>query len=110
MEAYVKSCLVCQQDKTETKKNVGLLQSLPIPDRLFESISMGFIMGFSKVDGMQFVLVIVDRFSKYVVFLVAFNACLTDIVVGFFHKHYIKYFCMLKDIVSDLDACFTGRF
>jgi hypothetical protein len=34
IEAYVKTCLVCQQDKTEQQAPAGLLQPLPIPERL----------------------------------------------------------------------------
>ncbi|KAG6522526.1 hypothetical protein ZIOFF_019666 [Zingiber officinale] len=33
VKAYVKTCLVCQQDKTERKKEAGLLQPLPIPEK-----------------------------------------------------------------------------
>ena len=33
VQAYVKSCLVCQLDKTEKKKMAGLLQPLPIPEK-----------------------------------------------------------------------------
>ncbi|KAH0751965.1 hypothetical protein KY290_006553 [Solanum tuberosum] len=33
IEAYVKTCHVCQVDKTERKKEAGLLQPLPIPKR-----------------------------------------------------------------------------
>ncbi|KAL4378883.1 hypothetical protein GQ457_02G025560 [Hibiscus cannabinus] len=31
VEAYVRTCLICQQDKIEAKKPSGLLQPLPIP-------------------------------------------------------------------------------
>ena len=43
VQAYVKSCLVCQMNKTERKKATGLLQPLPIPERPWDSISMDFI-------------------------------------------------------------------
>ena len=33
VQAYVKACHVCQADKTERKKEAGLLQPLPIPER-----------------------------------------------------------------------------
>ena len=33
MQAYAKTCHVCQVDKTERKKEVGLLQPLPILER-----------------------------------------------------------------------------
>lgn len=38
--AYVKTCLVCQQDKTERKKEAGLLQPLPIQEQPWRSVSM----------------------------------------------------------------------
>ena len=37
-EAYVKTCHVCQVDKTERKKEAGLLQPLPAPERSWLSI------------------------------------------------------------------------
>ncbi|KAK4381990.1 Transposon Ty3-I Gag-Pol polyprotein [Sesamum angolense] len=71
VEAYVRTCLVCQLDKEERKKEVGSLQPLPIPEVLWQSISMDFISGFLKVNGMASVLVVVDCFSKYGIFIVA---------------------------------------
>ena len=40
IELYVKTCLVCQQDKGLTQKEVGLIQPLPIPKSPWISISM----------------------------------------------------------------------
>ena len=33
VQAYVKTCHVCQVDKIEMKKEVGFLHPLPIPER-----------------------------------------------------------------------------
>ncbi|KAK3025227.1 hypothetical protein RJ639_044575 [Escallonia herrerae] len=41
VQEYVKTCLTCQQDKVERKKKAGLLQPLPVPKRLWESV-IGF--------------------------------------------------------------------
>ncbi|CAA0808162.1 Unknown protein [Striga hermonthica] len=110
VESYVRTCLVCQQDKTEKKKEAGLLQPLPIPDKPFQSLSLDFIGGFPKVKGMASVLVIVDRFSKYRIFIAAPGACSADLAAELVFKHVVKYFGMPDDIVSDRDPCFTGRF
>ncbi|KAL0388133.1 UNVERIFIED_CONTAM: Transposon Ty3-G Gag-Pol polyprotein [Sesamum radiatum] len=48
VEAYVRTCLVCQLDKVERKKEAGLLQPLPIPEVPWQSVSMDFITGFPK--------------------------------------------------------------
>lgn len=51
VEAYVKTCLVCQQDKVEQQKVAGSLEPLPIPSRPWESISMNFIVSLPKSEG-----------------------------------------------------------
>lgn len=43
VELYVRTCLVCQQDKVDQNQPAGLLELLPIPERPWESISMDFI-------------------------------------------------------------------
>ncbi|KAL0310177.1 UNVERIFIED_CONTAM: Transposon Ty3-I Gag-Pol polyprotein [Sesamum calycinum] len=110
VEAYVRTCLVCQLDKVERKKEAGLLQSLPIPEVPWQSISMDFILGFPKVNGMASVLVVVDRFSKYGIFIVAPHACPAETTVELFFKNIAKYFGVPQDIVSDRDVRFTERF
>lgn len=80
IEMYVKTCLVCQQDKSEKRKAAGLLQPLPIPEKPWVSISVDFISGFPEVKSEQF------------------------------HKFVVKYFGLPEDTVSDRDARFTGRF
>ncbi|KAK4403123.1 RNA-directed DNA polymerase [Sesamum angolense] len=109
VEAYVMTCLVCQLDKVERKKEARLLQPLSIPEVLWQSISMDFISGFLKVNGMASVLVVVDRFSKYGIFIVVPHACPAETTVELFFKNGTKYFGVPKDIVSDRDARFTER-
>ncbi|RVW92103.1 Retrovirus-related Pol polyprotein from transposon 297 [Vitis vinifera] len=64
-------------DKTERKKATGLLQPLPIPERPWDNIFMDFITRFLKVHDFKSAFVVVDRFSKYAVFVPAPNACPT---------------------------------
>ena len=110
VQAYVKSCLVCQMDKTEMKNAAGLLQPLPIPERPWESISMDFITGFPKVHDFKSIFVVVDRLSKYVVFIPAPDACPVEEATKLFFSNVVKHFGSPRDIVSDQDARFIGRF
>ena len=75
MQAYVKSCLLCKIDKIERKKDTGLLHPLPIPERPWLYLLLDFITGLTEAQGYQFVLVVVDGFSKYVVFILATYEC-----------------------------------
>ncbi|VFQ82070.1 unnamed protein product [Cuscuta campestris] len=110
VEAYVRTCRVCQQDKVEKRKEGGLLQPLLIPERLWQSVSMDFILGFPKVNGMSTILVVVDRFSKYGVFIAAPHCCPAEKTTDLFYGNVVKYFGLPEDIVSDRDTRFTGRF
>lgn len=54
--------------------------------------------------------VVVDRFSKYVVFIPAPNACPTDKVAKLIFRNMVKYFRVPTDIIGDKDAWFIVKF
>ncbi|KAL3499013.1 hypothetical protein ACH5RR_041745 [Cinchona calisaya] len=110
VETYVRTCLICQQDKIEQSKTAGLLEPLPIPERPWESVSMDFIVGFPKSEGCQTIMVVVDRFSKYGTFIAASKDCPAEEAARLFMKHIIKYWGVPRTIVSDRDPRFTGKF
>lgn len=78
VELYVRTCLVCQQDKVEQQRPAGLCSPLPIPERPWESISLDFITSLPKSEGFGTIFVIVDRFSKYAVFVPAPKDCTAE--------------------------------
>ena len=100
----VKTCLVCQQAKTEHKHFLGFLHPFPVPEKPWISASMDFISGIPKVNGMSSIMVVVDHFSKYVVFIPTPHACPTDVAANLFYKYMVKYFGLQEDIVSDRDT------
>ena len=71
---------------------------------------MDFISGFLKVEGFRLVLVVVDRFSKYAVFIPAPSECPVEELTRIFFNNVVKHFGMLEDIVSDRDMRFTSIF
>lgn len=66
----------------KTYREASLLQSLLILDKPWVSISMNFIVRFLKVDGINTVMVVINRFTNYVVFVVTSIVCTIKIVVG----------------------------
>jgi hypothetical protein len=49
------------------------------------SVSMDFIVGFLKVDNINTIMVVVDRFTKYAVFVAAPTVCTSEVVVELFY-------------------------
>ncbi len=69
VDEYVKTCLTCQQNRTLNKKQASLLQPLPIPEGLWESVSMDFMVSLPPLKGFDAIMVVVDRFSKMAHFI-----------------------------------------
>ncbi|CAN6566578.1 unnamed protein product [Malus baccata var. baccata] len=110
VDSYVKTCLVCQQDKVEQRQPGGLLEPLPTPSRPWECLTMNFITHLPKSDGCGSIFVVVDRFTKYATFIPAHVECTAEVAARLFLKHVVKYWGVPRSIVSDRDARFTGRF
>ena len=69
VQRFVAECLVCQQNKVETIRTLGLLQPLAIPSFHWEEVSMDFIIVLLKFEGKSVIMVIFDRLTKYAPFL-----------------------------------------
>ena len=70
---------------------------------------MGFITCLPKSEGFATIVVVVDRFSKYVTFIPTPKECSAEDTTKLFFKHVVKYWGLLKSIISDCDKRFTGR-
>jgi hypothetical protein len=66
---YVRSCRTCQQTKPERIPPAGLLQPLPIPSAPWETATMDFIDGLPPSRQYNYLLVVVDKLTKYAHFI-----------------------------------------
>ena len=69
IKQWVRECLTCQRYKPDLAAYPGLLQPLPISDKVWSSISMDFIESLPKSQGKTVIFVVVDRLSKYAHFI-----------------------------------------
>ncbi|RVW77954.1 Retrovirus-related Pol polyprotein from transposon 17.6 [Vitis vinifera] len=74
------------------------------------SVTMDFIIGLPKSEDNDSIIVVGDRFSKYVTFIAALTDCTAEETTRLFLKHVVKYWGLFKYIISDRDPRFTGKF
>ena len=76
------------------------MKPLPIAKRPWESVTMNFIIGLPKLEGYGSIIEVVDRFSKYVTFIVASTNCTAKETTRLFLKHMAKYWdCLITSSV-----------
>ncbi len=87
IEAYVRSCPICQVMKSDHRKKTGLLQPIPIPTRKWEQITTDLVTDLPPSDGYTAVAVFVDRLSK----MVHFAPCSKEITAGQCAQLFVDY-------------------
>ncbi|WVZ17815.1 hypothetical protein V8G54_010797 [Vigna mungo] len=109
IQEFVKPCDVCQRQKYEVTP-ARLLQPLPIPDRIWEDISLDFITGLPKSKGFQAIFVVVDRLSKYGNFTFLKHPYTARKIAELFAKEIVRLHGIPQSIVSDRDPVFMNLF
>jgi hypothetical protein len=107
---HVSECVTCQQNKSENSLPAGLLQPLPIPEHKWESISMDLVTGLPKVQGKDYIYVVVDRLTKFSHFYAIPTECNAVQVAELFFREVFRLHGLPKNIVSDRDSQFIGMF
>ena len=102
---YVASCHTCQQNKHAAMKLAGLLQPLPVSERVWEHVTMDFVAALPKSKGMDTILVVIDRLTKYAHFIPLAHPFSAKEVALAFIKEVVKLHGFPKSIISDRDRC-----
>jgi len=101
---YVLQCPVCQRTK---QTNQPRLQTMPLPatSKPFETIALDWLGGFpTDKHGMDSVLHIVDRFSKWAISIPTNKSMSTAGLIDTLYKEVFSWVSLPASIVSDRDS------
>jgi hypothetical protein len=114
VQDFVRTCVVCQRNKTEHLQPGGLLQPLDVPTTVWADVAVDFVEALPKVNGKTVILTVVDRFSKAAHFISHFiplsHPYTATSVARVFFAEVVCLHGIPSSIVSDRDPVFTSSF
>ena len=66
IKKYIQGCFKCQQNKVQHQRKTGELHPLEIPQGPWQEISIDIIRPLSRSNGMDAIVVIINRFIKMI--------------------------------------------
>ena len=107
---FINSCSICHYNKYSTQPPYGLLQPLPVPQQVWEDISMDFVTNLHVSSNKTVIWVVVDRLTKYAHFIALPTHFTTSYLASMFLSEIHRLHGTLKTIVSDRDRIFISKF
>ena len=104
VKRYVRTCVVCQKDKADRQRPLGLLQPQPqaVPKGRWKDLAMDLVESFPETDCKHNrVLVVVDRLTKRVRYIPIRTTASMLEIAELFLQHIVREHGLPKTIVSD---------
>jgi hypothetical protein len=109
IRGFIRSCDSCQRNKPDAPGPKGLLQSLPIPDMPWSSLSFDFITCLPPTNqGHNALLVVVDRLTKMCRLVPCDFTCTAQEVANLLLSKIFSIFGVPDTLLSDRDPRFTS--
>ena len=108
--AFCDSCDSCQLSKKSNQQPCGLLHTLPIPTKPWESVGMDFMGPFPTSMGHDYLLVVIDRFTSQVHLIPTTTKVTAKQVAVLYLHEVVRLHGVPASIVSDRDSKFTSAY
>lgn len=109
VQNYIRNCSVCQQNKYDQSAKPGLLNPLPVPKGIWESISLDFVEGLPPSGGKHCIMVVVDRLSKNAHFIPLSHPYTAIEVAQAYLDNIFRLHGMPEVVISDRDPTFLSE-
>uniref|UniRef100_A0A3P9H4I7 Integrase catalytic domain-containing protein n=1 Tax=Oryzias latipes TaxID=8090 RepID=A0A3P9H4I7_ORYLA len=106
---YVAACTTCARSKTSNSPPSGLLHPLSTPGRPWSHIALDFVTGLPPSQGNTVVLTVIDRFSKFVLFIPLPQLPTATETTEILVQHVFRHHGIPVDIVSDRGPQFVSQ-
>jgi len=115
VKKYIATCPACQGKAVHRHKPYGKLSPLPIPEYPFAEISLDWIVGLPESrrkngQSANAILTVVDRLTKYALFIPTRNDTTAADFSELFFKHVECRFGTPRGVVSDRDSRITSGY
>lgn len=113
---WTRECNICARTKPRHHRPYGELAALPVPTQPWQDISVDFITGLPvSIDPRtnkpcDAILVIVDRFTKYALYIATTKQLKATAFADLFFDHVFRPFGLPLSVVSDRGSLFTSAF
>jgi len=112
VHSFCNSCVICRQSKPTNQKPYGLLNPLPIPAQLWESIGIDFVgpLPLSKNRDAAFdsIMVVIDLLTTMVHLIPSRTTYIAQEVAELVFEQIYKHHGVPRAIISDRDSLFTS--
>jgi len=110
VKRYIQGCFKCQQNKVQHQRKAGELHPLEIPQGPWQEISIDIIGLLPKSNGMNAIVVIVDRFTKMIRLKTTTTNVSSERIVKIYRDDIWKLHGIPRKILSNRGPQFASKF
>jgi transposase InsO family protein len=111
IKQYVRSCPLCQMNKSPTQAPYGLLHPLPVPTDKWQYVSLDFVTDLPVcTDGFDTIMTVVDKLTKFCILVPTHSTATAVDTAQLFIRTVFPYSALPSVLITDRDPQFTSHF